>query len=536
MFKLAPSFRMLKKFLLCFLISAPLFGFADGYIDSVKNVLQNPALSDSGKIAINNLLGREYLYSNADSSKYYSNNVLFLVGNEKSYLKEKAFALNNLGAIKYLKGDLDSAVYFWESSLKIRTEIGDKFSQMAILNNLGLVFWKRGRLLKALDYYHSSLEIAMAENHKPNISSITLNMGNIFENQRRYAEALEQYFFSLDIKKEIKDYKGMCTIYNNIGTIFNMRNEKIDAQRYFEKALHLSDSIQFNMAKAISQSNLGNIATDNKNYDQAEVYFKSALEIAKKLNIKNELAEVHLGLGRLYDATNKPKKAKNHTTKAYKIADEMGVPKMIYRCSEVMVSILEKEGNYKEALQYALILQKAKDEVFDSEKSWEIGKIVSDLANEKENAVKELERLKLKASVNEAVYVSNFLSKLFMGLLIAVFLIGLLSFITFQKISAKNDQLKKQQEKISIINRLLQDSLLDKNQTIDNQIKQIKELSENKLQRMKLHVSRIDGLVAVFKNSELNKKDKAELFERIQNYSRELNEIISGIESKFRNQ
>lgn len=53
---------------------------------------------------------------------------------------------------------------------------------------------------------------------------------------------------------------------------------------------------------------------------------------------------------------------------------------------------------------------------------------------------------------------------------------------------------------------------------------------------MKLHVSRIDGLVAVFKNSELNKKDKAELFERIQNYSRELNEIISGIESKFRNQ
>ena len=57
------------------------------------------------------------------------------------------------------KGDLDTALDYYERSLAIREELGDKRGMGYSLNSIGLVHYYKGDYEKAEDYLEKSLDI-----------------------------------------------------------------------------------------------------------------------------------------------------------------------------------------------------------------------------------------------------------------------------------------------------------------------------------------------------------------------------------------
>ena len=78
----------------------------------------------------------------------------------KQHLKKSlASALNNIGLIFSNKGKLQQALMYYQKSLKIQQEFGEKTGISTTFNNIGLIYKNQGDIPKALEYYHKALQL-----------------------------------------------------------------------------------------------------------------------------------------------------------------------------------------------------------------------------------------------------------------------------------------------------------------------------------------------------------------------------------------
>ena len=108
----------------------------------------------------------------------------------------------------YDKGELDTALNYYNRSLVIKEELGDKRGLAYSLYKIGVAKTDKGDYDKALEYYKSSLAIAEEIGHK---HSIALNVNNIGMTHFRkcdYKKAAEHLEKLLNIQKEI-GWKGL---------------------------------------------------------------------------------------------------------------------------------------------------------------------------------------------------------------------------------------------------------------------------------------------------------------------------------------
>ena len=74
-----------------------------------------------------------------------------------------------------------------------------------------------GEYKKALDYYQQSLAIEKQIGNKLEQGQTLNNIAGVYEDLGEYAKALNYYQQSLAIKKQIGDKSGEGTTLNNIG-------------------------------------------------------------------------------------------------------------------------------------------------------------------------------------------------------------------------------------------------------------------------------------------------------------------------------
>jgi len=117
-------------------------------------------------------------------------------------------SLHNIGNVYHVKGDYDKALDYYERSLSIKEELGNKRGIVKILINIGIVYWKKGDYEKALDYLERSLAIQEEVGNKRGMGMSLNNIGILYCYKGDYKKAEEYLEKSLSIKKEI-GFKGL---------------------------------------------------------------------------------------------------------------------------------------------------------------------------------------------------------------------------------------------------------------------------------------------------------------------------------------
>jgi len=134
--------------------------------------------------------------------------------------KEKTKILEEIGIIHYLLGDARKAIKYYDQSLAIAREIGDRRGEGADLGNLGLAYAALGDARKAIDYYEQALAIDREIGDKRGEGADLGNMGNAYAALGDARQAIDYFEQHLAIAREIGDRRGEANASWNLGLAY----------------------------------------------------------------------------------------------------------------------------------------------------------------------------------------------------------------------------------------------------------------------------------------------------------------------------
>lgn len=133
---------------------------------------------------------------------------------ESSDLKVQAQGLNLTGLQNAYLGQYTKALGYYEHSLAIQQEIGDKAGEGATLNNMSTIAHARGDYATALDYLERSLAIRQEIGDIAGMCPTLFNMGHIHYQNEQVQEALIAWVTVYNIAKQINLAQALQALEN----------------------------------------------------------------------------------------------------------------------------------------------------------------------------------------------------------------------------------------------------------------------------------------------------------------------------------
>jgi two-component sensor histidine kinase len=266
-----------------------------------------------------------------------------------TFLKIKAGCLNNIGYVYKNHGDITKALEYYNSSLIIHEEIGDKIGKADLTNNIGVIYETQDEINKALEYYKISLKLYREVNYNKGIATSLNNIGLIYRNEKNNIEkALLYYEESLKIREEIGDKRGVSNSLNNIGYVYEKLNTPKKSLEYNFRSLKIREVIGDKIGIARSLFNIGSLKFNTGNINEAKMYAYKSLKIAQDVGSPSEIRNTSLLLKKIYK-----------TEKNYK--KELEMFELYSLMKDSITNKKNKRAVYKQQLQYQYEKKKAVD-------------------------------------------------------------------------------------------------------------------------------------------------------------------------------
>ncbi len=278
-----------------------------------------------------------------------------------------ANSLNNIGFIYKQRGDVKKALGYWNKSLKIRQEINDKAGIANSLNNLGLIYRQQGDIPKAIDYFMKSLKIREEINDKQGVSTSLNNLGLVYKQQGDAVKALEYYLKSLRIAEELGDKVRVAYALNNIGSMYKEKNNYTKAFDYYRRSLLLREEIKDKKGIAESLNNIGYLFQRQGNLEKAEEFLLKSLKIQEEIQDKSAVSLVLTSISSVYLEKGKVNKAFAFATRSMKLAKELGSPENIRYSSQLLYEVYKKQKQFKPSLEMHELYIQMRDSINNAE-------------------------------------------------------------------------------------------------------------------------------------------------------------------------
>ena len=96
----------------------------------------------------------------------------------------------------------------------------DATGTATLLNGLGNLVLSRGERDKAMEYFNRSLEICQEVGNRPLMAGPLAQIANIHEKRRDHDQAMKYYEQALTISEEFHDYSSVASTLHQIGMIY----------------------------------------------------------------------------------------------------------------------------------------------------------------------------------------------------------------------------------------------------------------------------------------------------------------------------
>jgi predicted ATPase/class 3 adenylate cyclase len=124
--------------------------------------------------------------------------------------------LTGLGTVAWNQGDLETARALLEESLALKRELGSPGAISISLNNLGLLALTEGELAAARAYLEEALAIDRKLNDEDGVATDLLNLGVVALDEREYEKARSLLLESLILFQKVEDTHGMADCLENL--------------------------------------------------------------------------------------------------------------------------------------------------------------------------------------------------------------------------------------------------------------------------------------------------------------------------------
>lgn len=464
------------------LFSAQFIAQNNSLIDSLLTIYQKQSL-DTLKIKTANNIINYYMYRSPDKAKKYAFELLD-ISKQINSNKGRSLGLYQLGVIYNNQDKLDSAKYYYNSSLKLANDFKDPVYISKAYRGLAILEFSQGNLNKADSINDIDLKNALKYNDSIGIALAYDFKGTINQNKGYYSIALDNAIKSLklfeklndsiriadcynhlahvkhnlgNIKKAItynektlyiyekyEDVYYQAQILNDLGVMHNILNLEEKALDYLNRSISKSQKAKVVSLQAASYSNIAESYINLNKYDLAIENLNKSITISKSINAsrrlaiaENKLAEVHLLL-------NEPYKVIVHATNALNYAEKNNNISIKRVSLRHLSEAYEKQGKTKLALDIFKAYHILTDSIINKEKVKTIEelRIMFDLEKKESEIVIQDQKIK---TLNQEVQIGNLKKGLYAGGMFTFLAVsGLLYFGFRQRI--KNNRIEREKQ------------------------------------------------------------------------------------------
>jgi CHAT domain-containing protein len=216
-----------------------------------------------------------------------------------------AAALNGIGFIHMFNGNYSEAL---QHLTKASTIVKRKSTLASVLTNIAVVYDLQGNQTQALNYYQKTLKLWEEIGNKAEIANVLNNIGD-YRLLGDYDLALEYNNKALATAKEIGDKKIAGMALANIGNAYRNKGYLEQALEYTNKSLRLAQELSDLELIASQMRQAARIYYAKGEYVRALQYSESAVITAKRVNSRQTLWAALEIKGKSYRALNKSEKA-----------------------------------------------------------------------------------------------------------------------------------------------------------------------------------------------------------------------------------
>jgi signal transduction histidine kinase len=295
-------------------------------------------------------------------------------------IKHNAFI--EKGNTYYFKGDYESALESYLTSIPIAESIGINEDKVTSLNNTGLAYWRLRKYDRAIEVLNESLEIAKKDS--------TVKLGTTLSH--------------------------LANVYYDLGKM-----DEVARLDRMSLAIHLKQGNKFRAS--IDYNNIGEYLMNYKDsLDKAESYLNEAYRLRTEIGHYHSLISTLVNFATLEQRKGNPEKIEQYLQRALFIADSIKANDQLLRVLPIVRIFEENRGNYKRALAYLDQYVDLRDSLFNEEKSRQIEELIVQYDTERkeienERLVKESE---LQKSIIGAQRTTQFLLVFIMILTFAI--------------------------------------------------------------------------------------------------------------------
>ncbi len=312
-------------------------------------------------------------------------------------LKEVGTGLNAIGLVCDNLGQYERALTYYEQSLAIGREIGDRRREGVALQNIGVVFNNYYEdYEQAIEYYEQALAIYAEVGEDVNYGMTLNNIGRAHRLMGNYDEALLFYGRALDKRREIEDTRGVIQSLRDIGALYWHQLEDYEqAAPYYEQVLDLYRDLGDRQGEADTLNYIG-VLRERLGSDQSAIdAYVEALAVSREAGDPSTESLVLLNIGKTYKRLEEYDEALEYLEQALDACEKADNAQRHGYVLGNMAEIARELGRTEDALAYYGLANEKFNETGDAQGQvialHNLGSLNDDLRNN-ELAIEYLER------------------------------------------------------------------------------------------------------------------------------------------------
>ncbi len=424
-----------------------------------------------------------------------------------------------LGSAHYLKGESEEALINFGKSKKLFEEIKDVLGVASVELETGNLQRVNGNIKEASSLFFSALEKFQSQQDSMHIGDCLLSIGILYGLQRKFDKSETFFLDALAIYEEIEAESSLILTQSNLATMYNYSGSFSKALRMMKKVNAYYTENGPKAREALSLMNLALLHGRMGKPQESLGYNQKALTIYSELGSKFKVCGIQLTIGQAYFDMRQLAPAEEWIYKALSGAQHLENYELIYRAYSLLYKLKEKQGKYKEALEYSLLFKNASDSVFIANQESQLNELEAKYQDEKKenellqlNAENELKNQKIKKQENQ-----TYLLTMAVVLLLVLIFFGFNSYRTKQKnnlvLQEKNgiiqDALNQREELLKEIHHRVKNNLqfissllnMQSRHVSDPKALQVLQESKNRINSMSMVHQRLyqeDDLTGVY--------------------------------------
>jgi len=265
---------------------------------------------------------------------------------------DAAHIRHQLGLIAENRGDYGTAEQYYQGSVAISEEVGDRANAAVSYGQLGTLAFRRGDYGVAEERYRAALEIFEETRDRPNVATVYHMLGTIAEYRGDYSSAEQRYHDALAIREETGHRAGAAMVYGQLGSLAWRRRDYDSAKQRNQAALAIFEEIGDRPNIAITYHQLGMLARDHGDYNAAELHYQASLAIKEEIGDRAGIATTYHELGILAEDLGDDDTAEQRYRDSLAIKEEIGYRAGLATTVSQLGALRTRHGRYADAISY----------------------------------------------------------------------------------------------------------------------------------------------------------------------------------------